>query len=115
MWQDGDDRIMDILDIIELDNEQSVPVVCPICGKKEGHFYLSRYKEGEVYGGMWVWCSACHHSAHARYRLPEWWKNAKEICFEELTAHPYYLEENKNCIDEWVNRLLLNIKGNEKG
>ncbi|MDE7247321.1 MAG: hypothetical protein K2N43_05495, partial [Lachnospiraceae bacterium] len=105
MWQDDDDRIMDILDIIE--TEHSVPVVCPICGKREGHFYFHRYEDGKEPGGLWVWCSACRHSAHSRYRVPEWWKNAEEIRFEKLAALPYYLEEKKHCIDEWINRFVL--------
>ena len=110
MWRDDDDRIMDILDTIGTEDRQSVPAVCPVCGKKEGHLYFHRYEEGKEPGGMWVWCSACHHSAHARYRVPEWWINLGEISFEKLAAIPFYLEENKSHIDQWVNRLARNNK-----
>ena len=56
---------------------------------------------------MWVWCSACYHTAHAVYRLPKWWKNSEKISVEELTSLPDYLEKNKDCIDEWVNKLIF--------
>ena len=105
MWRDGDDRIMDILDVIESENKESVPAVCPICGEREGHLYFHRYEKGHEAGGMWTWCSACCHSAHCRGRVPEWWINLEEINFEKLTAYPDYLEENKNRIDQWVNRI----------
>lgn len=106
MWQDNNDKILDILDFIEIKNKECFPVVCPICGKKEGHLYFHRYKEEEL-GGVWIWCSACYHSAHARYQLPKWWKNSEEIISEKLASHPDYLEDNKRFIDEWVNKLIF--------
>lgn len=66
MWKDDDKRIMNILDNIEVKENIQFPVTCPICGKKEGHLYFHRY-ENEIAGGMWVWCSACKHSAHSRF------------------------------------------------
>ena len=37
MWKDNDDKIMGILDSIETQNKGCFPVVCPICGEKDGH------------------------------------------------------------------------------
>ncbi len=84
VWLDNDDKIMDILDNIETENKGCFPVVCPICGKKEGHLYFHRNMEGDERGSMWVWCSACYHFSHAMYR-----------------------EENKVCIDQWINEILF--------
>ena len=39
------------------------------------------------------------------HMLPKWWKNLDKINFEELTSYPNHLEENKFCIDEWINKL----------
>ena len=105
MWKDNDDKIMDILENIETLNRQDFPVVCPICGEKEGHLYFHRNVEEDEKGGMWAWCSSCCHFAHALYRLPKWWKNLDKIKLENLAGCPDYLEENKLCIDEWVNKL----------
>lgn len=107
MWRDNDEQIMDILDNVETKNKECFPVVCPICGKKDGHIYFHRNKEGDERGSMWAWCSACYHNAHAIYRLPKWWKNLEEISIEKLASYPDYLEKNKSCIDEWVNRLVF--------
>lgn len=46
MWQDNNDKILDILDAIDKKNKECFPVVCPICGRREGHLYFHRYKEG---------------------------------------------------------------------
>ena len=105
MWKDNDDKIMDILENIETLNRQDFPVVCPICGKKEGHLYFYRNVKEDEKGSMWAWCSSCCHFTHALYRLPKWWKNLDEIKLENLAGCPDYLEENKLCIDEWVNKL----------
>lgn len=107
MWQDNDSKIMNILDKVETKSKEQFPVICPICGEKEGHMYFHRNKIGEDKGGMWTWCSSCRHSAHALFRIPKWWINLKEIDFEKLTSYPDYLEENKVCIDEWINELLF--------
>ena len=53
MWKDNDDKIMDILENIETLNRQDFPVVCPICGGKEGHLYFCKNVEGDEKGGMW--------------------------------------------------------------
>lgn len=108
MWQDDDDKIMNILDNIEPEEKKQFPVFCPICGKREGHLYFHRYKN-EVAGGMWIWCSACKHSMHSRFRLPDWWINLETIDFQELASHPDYLEKNKSSIDNWINKLLYLI------
>ena len=108
MWQENDDRIMDILDNIEVKNKRQFPSVCPICGEKEGHIYFHRYKKDDDRGGMWVWCSACRHSAHTLFKIPKWWDNLKMIKFEKLANYPDYLEKNKRYIDKWVNKLLFN-------
>ncbi len=107
MWRDDDDRIMDILDSIITKNRKCFPVFCPVCGRKEGHIYFHRYKAGDESGGMWIWCSACCHCVHALYRLPKWWKNLEGIDYDKLTSYPDYLEENKICIDEWINKILI--------
>ena len=39
MWQDNNDKIMDILDNIEASKIKYFPVVCPICTKKDVHLY----------------------------------------------------------------------------
>lgn len=114
MWQDNDDKIMDILDNIEMKNKECFPVACSICGKKEGHLYFHRYKEDDERGSMWTWCSACYHSAHTTYRLPKWWENLEEVNFGKLTNYPDYLEKNKMCIDEWINKLIFSNLTGEK-
>ena len=107
MWKDNNDKIMDILNNIETQNRECFPVLCPICGKKDGHLYFHRNSEGDERGSMWAWCSTCYHFAHVLYRLPKWWKNLEEINFENLTSYPNYLDENKFFIDEWVNKLIF--------
>ena len=107
MWIDNDDRIMEILDYIEKPSKECFPVTFPICGKREGHLYFHRSMQGNARGGMWTWCSACRHSAHATYRVPKFWENLKDINFAILASHPDYLEEKKNCIDEWNNKLIF--------
>ena len=106
MWQD-DDRIMDVLISDKMETKEYFPVVCPVCGKREAHSYAHRFKEGEERGGEWAWCSACHTSVHVSARIPKWWKNCDLIDFNKLAAIPNYLEENKVCIDEWMNDLLF--------
>lgn len=105
MWKDDDDKIINILDSIEGEEKEQFPVLCPICGKREGHLYFHRYNNESV-GGMWAWCSACRHSMHTRFKLPEWWENLEIINFQELTSYPDYLERNKGVIDEWMNKLM---------
>lgn len=47
MWKDNDDKIMGILDSIETQNKGCFPVVCPICGEKDGHLYFHRNRDGD--------------------------------------------------------------------
>ena len=49
MWKDNDDKIMDILENIETLNRQDFPVVCPICGGKEGHLYFHMHPQVDAY------------------------------------------------------------------
>ena len=106
MWIDDNDKIIDILKEEIIKSKEYFPVICPVCKRKQGHLYAHRYKEGEDRGGEWVWCSACHSYAHFSARLPKWWKNLELIEFSKLAAVPDYLEENKTCIDEWINSLI---------
>lgn len=106
MWKDDDNKIMNILDSVEMVEKDQFPVICPICKERDGHLYYHRYKDNEDIGGVWTWCSACKHSAHARFKIPEWWNNIEIIDFQELASHPDYLEKNKFVIDEWINILL---------
>lgn len=114
MWKDNNDQIMDILNNIETKDNKCFPTICPICGKREGHLYFHRNKKGNKQGGMWVWCSACYHSMHALYRIPNWWKNLEKVNIGKLTSVPDYLEENKICIDEWVSKLIQNYRNNKE-
>ena len=41
-------------------------------------------------------------------------ENPEKISTKKLTSHPGYLEENKNYIDEWVNKSLYLNYINEK-
>ncbi len=106
MWEDNDNKIMSILDGVEMKEKKQFPINCPICGEKQGHLYFHKYADNESIGGVWTWCSACKHCAHARYRLPEWWKNLEVIDFHKLASCPDYLEKNKVNIDEWINKLM---------
>ena len=47
MLKDNDDKIMGILDSIETQNKGCFPVVCPICGEKDGHLYFHRNRDGD--------------------------------------------------------------------
>lgn len=117
MWRDSDykiDRIAGICSKNEIEEKQHFPVICPICGKKEGHLYAHRHKLGEDAGGRWTWCSACHNYSHVLAKLPKWWKNPDFIEFGKLQHSPDYLEENKDYIDEWINSLILANFPNEK-
>ena len=110
MWQDNNNKIIDILDNLEISNKECFPVVCPICKKKGGHLYFHRNREMDERGSMWAWCSACCHFTHVMCRLPKWWENLEEVNVEKLTSYPNYLEENKINIDAWINKLIsLNL------
>lgn len=103
MWNDANKEILDILEIIS--NKNSLPLKCPVCGKYEAHVYMYRWKQ-EKKGSIWTWCSACKVSAHERLLLPDWWKNSQTIDDNLLGVHPDMLEENKEFVDDYVNRLM---------
>ena len=69
MWDDSNDKIMEILD--ELESKECVfPVYCPVCGEKEGHLCIHRYDER--HGGIWIWCSNCCAYSHMSGIIPDW-------------------------------------------
>ena len=103
MWKDEKDNMLDILDEIEK-GQAKFPTVCPVCGKQEAHLYMHK-ESGENIGGLWVWCSSCKNYIHATYQIPQWWKNSLEIKESELSPNPQYLEENKDFLDMWVQKL----------
>ena len=103
MWKDEKDNMLDILDEIEK-GQAKFPTVCPVCGKQEAHLYMHK-ESGENIGGLWVWCSSCKNYIHATYQIPQWWKNSLEIKESELLPNPQYLEENKDFLDMWVQKL----------
>ena len=108
MWQEDNDKILKIIDCF-YDKNKLFPVNCPICAKKDGHIYLYRHNINSHSGGLWLWCSACHHSSHSRYSLPIWWNNLNTLDTSKLSSFPDYLEENKNDIDKWVNKIKLSL------
>lgn len=107
MWNDANDVILDIFDKVE--EMETLPLECPICGKKEAHIYMYRFKDYNK-GTIWAWCSACKATAHARMLLPIWWENSDALDNRLLGVHPDMLEEKKNFVDEYVNML---IKAND--
>lgn len=107
MWKDDDDKIMDLVDNLDKKKKERFPLICPICRKREGHLYFHRNKVNENKGSLWTWCSACHHSAHAEFLIPEWWENLAQLDIGKLASYPDYLEEHKSNIDEWINHLIL--------
>lgn len=104
MWRDDDDKILNILDDLYAEKER-FPVICPVCGKRDGHAYLHKHNENSQRGGLWLWCSACRHTSHSSYQLPLWWKNLDSLNTAKLASFPDYLEEHKTDIDKWVNKL----------
>lgn len=105
MWFEENDDIINILTCFFTPKE-FFPVICPICGEKDGHIYMHRHGDGQR-GGLWLWCSACRYTSHSSYRIPSWWKNLETIDERKLVSWPDYLEENKMDIDKWVNKLKL--------
>ena len=103
MWNDGNDKIMEIMD--RLDDKDSVfPIQCPVCGKKDGHLCIHRYDEH--HGGIWIWCSKCGSYSHMSGIIPDWWENMPGIEEGKLEAEPQYLDERNRAIDHWFNNLL---------
>ena len=103
MWREDNDKILEILNYI-YSSEDTFPVFCPVCGKRDGHIYMHAHA-GSQRGGIWLWCSACHHTSHSSYRIPLWWKNLEIIDESRLVSFPDYLEGYKMNIDNWVNKL----------
>ena len=110
MWNDADKTIFDIFDL--LNRNDRAPLKCPVCGKKDAHLYMYRWKEKKN-GSIWVWCSQCKASCHERVQLPDWWKNATVIDDNLLGIHPDMLDENKQFVDAYLNLLLKDIYPNE--
>jgi len=106
MWNDSNYEIMNVLDNIE---NTCFPTECPVCKRRAGHIFFYRHREDYQRGGVWIWCSECHNSSHASCKIPKWWNNPDFIRLDRLTSLPDYLEENKICIDEWVNMLIIDI------
>jgi len=102
MWNDDNDKILEVLDLI--DKDIIFPTKCPICEKTNAHLYMYRWKNSEK-GTAWVWCSECKATAHERINLPKWWEN--DIIFDEnlLGIHPYMLEESNIFVDAYINIL----------
>ena len=103
MWNDSNDKIMEIMDRID-GTDSSFPVCCPVCREKGVHLCIHRYDEH--HGGIWIWCSKCHSYSHMSGIIPDWWKNMPGIEEVRLEAEPQYLDENNSAIDDWVNGLL---------
>lgn len=104
MWKDDNERILNIFN--SLDKIIETPTTCPICSKKECHIFFYRHDEKGTRGGAWVWCSHCNHFAHASFQIPAWWRNTPFLPEEILSSDPTLLEENKEMIDNWINKLL---------
>ncbi len=46
MWNDADKTIFDIFDL--LNRNDRAPLKCPVCGKKDAHLYMYRWKEKKM-------------------------------------------------------------------
>ena len=73
--------------------------------EKNGHIFMYKFDDADVYGSAWVWCSACQEYSHSRYLIPDWWKNYDGIEADELHNSPDNLDLIKNEIGQWVNSL----------
>ena len=104
MWNDDDDRIMQISASLG-NNEETFPKKCPICGCKEAHVFFFKNNESKM-GSLWEWCSNCKKYSHSRFLVPDWWENMNAIDSEKLEGNPDYLDAHKNEIDDWVNELV---------
>lgn len=87
------------------EDDDTFPRKCPCCGALDGHIFMYRYTEEDVYGSAWAWCSDCKEFSHSRYLLPDWWKNYENIDENELHSYPDNLDIQKEKIDKWVNSL----------
>lgn len=106
-WDDSKDRIIDIIEGIEVSKEPQIPAKCPICHTYNAHIYMQRWENGR--GTIWTWCSKCKSCAHgSRVNLPIWWENADFIDISELTSHPVFLEPKAAMVDRHLRKLLAN-------
>lgn len=103
MWDDND-VMMKLLDNRQL-TAYSYPRVCPACQQQNAHVYFHRFN-GKQLGSGWAWCSNCGSYSHARYIIPEWWKNSHLIDPNLLSASPEYLDDMKDIIDQHFNSLI---------
>lgn len=102
MWNDANKDIFEIFDKVK--EKETLPLVCPVCSKREAHIYMYRFKNNK--GSIWAWCSACRVSEHERVTLPIWWKNSEVLDENLLGVHPDMLEEKKVFVDKYVNMLI---------
>lgn len=105
MWNDRDDTLEQVFDRIMDKKGGDVPLICPVCGRKQVHFYFHKWNEKSDKGGMWIWCSGCKSFSHGTVQVPEWWENCNEISLNKLNSLPDYLEDHKEKIDHYVNEL----------
>ena len=104
MWNDSDDKIMQIYDTA-CERSSLFPVKCPVCGTETAHIYIHRHDEN--HGGIWLWCSHCHAYTHMSGIIPDWWSNPVFIDGNELESDPILLDKVASKIDEWVNFQVL--------
>lgn len=101
MWNDQDDKILDIID--SLIQKDTFPCECPICKERDAHVYM--HGEKNKIGSAWVWCGTCKNYSHFSYRLPSYWKNIEEISLDNLYHSPDNLNKIKDVIDAHINNL----------
>lgn len=110
MWNDDNDKIMELLKKYIAKDAAIFPMMCPVCEEKHGHIYMHRWKEGVDRGASWAWCSSCRVCSHCTISIPKWWENNEKIKVEYLAAHPDYLEKMKEMIDKHVEMKLDNTQ-----
>lgn len=76
--------------------------ICSVCGRKDLHIFFHRWRKNDLKGSGWIWFSYCKSFDHGRFTLPNHWENFEKINPENLKYEPNYLEEIKNCIDEYI-------------
>ena len=110
MWNDNNDKILEIYDQLINGELQKLPSPCPVCGDKEAHVHLQLMNSQKHKGTVWAWCSSCGSCSHGTVQIPEWWVNNPGIEVSKLNAHPDYLENNKSLVDEHMTAVLRKIK-----
>ena len=102
MWSE-DDRITRIKGL----SIGKYPKKCPICEKNSIHLLMYKPKTKTASGGCWVWCSVCKKYSHTSLTIPEWWRNYNELKECQLFSSPEYnIDDKKEDIDKWVNKLI---------